>query len=73
MQFLCQRAVTGKFYENVVIKKLKKYNESRTRRAKTGMKYFQLLYDNTSAHKARIVTEYLDKVTVLQHARFLKI
>lgn len=73
MQFLYQRAVTCKIYENVVIKKLKKCNESRTRRAKTSMKYLQLLYDNTSAHKARTVTEYLDKVTVLEHARFLKI
>lgn len=35
------------------------------------MKYFRLLHDNAPAHKARIVTEYLEaeNVTVLPHPR----
>ena len=64
------KTVTGNFYKNVVIKKLKKYYESR--RPKTGMKYLRLLHNNAPAHKARIVTEYLEaeKVTVLPHPPF---
>ena len=36
---------------------------------KTGLKYVRLLHDNAPAHKARIVTEFLEseKVTLLPH------
>ena len=61
------RTVTGKFYKNVVLRKLKNYYKSR--RPKTGLKYVRLLHDNAPAHKARIVTDFLEseKVTVLLH------
>lgn len=61
------RTVTGKFYKNVVLRKLKKYYQKR--RPKTGLKYVRLLHDNAPAHKARIVTDFLEseKVTVLPH------
>ena len=61
------RTVTGKFYKNVVLRKLKNYYKSR--RPKTGLKYVRLLQDNAPAHKARIVTDFLEseKVTVLPH------
>ena len=63
------RTVTGKFYKNVVLRKLKNFYKSR--RPKTGLKYVRLLHDNAPAHKARIVTDYLEaeKVTctILPH------
>ena len=61
------KTVTGKFYKNVVLRKLKNYYNCR--RPKTGLKYVRVLYDNTPAHKARIVTDFLEseKVTVLPH------
>ena len=51
------RTVTGKFYKNVVLRKLKNYYKSC--RPKTGLKYVRLLHDNTPAHKAQIVTDFL--------------
>ena len=47
--------------------KLRNYYKSR--RPKTGLKYVRLLHDNAPAHKARIVTDFLEseKVTVLPH------
>ena len=59
--------VTGKFYRDKVLKKLKRYYSKR--RPKSGIKNIRLLYDNAPAHKARIVTEFLqqEKVTVLPH------
>ena len=61
------RTVTGKFYKNVVLRKLKNYYKSR--RPKTGLNYVRLLHDNASAHKARIVTDFFEseKVTDLPH------
>ena len=61
------RTVTGKFYENVVLRKLKTYYKSH--RSKTGLKYVWLLHDNASAQKARIVTDFLEseKLNVLPH------
>ena len=58
------RTVTGKFYKNVVLRKLKNYYKSR--RPKSGIKYVRLLHDNTATHKACIVTDFLEseKVTV---------
>ena len=65
------RRVTGKFYKNVVVRKLKNFYKSR--RPKTGIKYVRLLHDNTPAHKARNVTEFLEaeKVTILPHPPYL--
>ena len=48
------KTVTGKYYREVVLRKLKK-----RRRPQTGLKYLRLLHDNAPAHKARIVTEFL--------------
>ncbi len=64
--------MTGKFYKNVVLRKLKKYYQKR--RHKTGLKYVRLLHDNAPAHKARIVTDFLEseKVTVLPHPPYSK-
>ena len=64
------RTVTGKFYKNVVPRKMKTYY--RSRRPKTGLKYVRLLHDNAPAHKACIVTDFLEseKVTVLLHPPF---
>ena len=61
------RTVSGKFYKNVVLRKLKNYYKSR--RPKTGLKYVRLLHDNAPAHKARIVTDFFEseKVTDLPH------
>ena len=58
------RTVTGKFYKNIVLRKLKNYYK--IRRPKTGLKY---LHDNASAHKAYIMTDILEseKVTALPH------
>ena len=59
------RTVTGKFYKNAVLRKLKNYYKSR--RPKIGLKYVRLVHDTAPAHKARIVTEVFEseKVTVL--------
>ena len=64
------RTVTAKFYKNVVLRKLKKYYK--TRRPKTKHKHLRLLHDNAPAHKAHLVTEFLEseKVTVLPHPPF---
>lgn len=61
------KGVTGKFYRDKVLKKLKRYYSKR--RPKCGFQNIRLLHDNAPAHKARIVTEYLqqEKVTVLPH------
>ena len=65
------RTVTAKFYKNVVLRKLKKYYK--TRRPKEGLKHLRLLHDNAPAHKAHLVTEFLEseKVTILPHPPFL--
>jgi len=64
------KTVTGKYYRDVVLQKLKKCYKRR--RPQTGLKYLRLLHDNAPAHKARIVTEFLkaEKVTVLPHPAF---
>ena len=58
------KCVTGKFYRDKVLKKLKRYYSKR--RPKSGIKNIRLLHDNAPAHKAHIVTEFLqqEKVTV---------
>ena len=61
------KTVTGAFYNNVVFKKFKA--KFKRHRPKTGFKCLCLLHDNAPAHKARIVTEFLEpeKVNVLPH------
>ena len=64
------RTVTRAFYRNVFLKKLKAH--FKRRRPKTGLKYLHLLHDNAPAHKARIVTKFLEseKMNVLPHPPF---
>ena len=64
------RTVTAKFYKNVVLRKLKKYHK--ICHPKTWLKHLRLLHDNAPAHKAHLVTEFLEsaKVTVLPHPPF---
>ena len=52
------RTVTVPFYKNVVLIKLKA--PFKRRRPKTGLKYLRLLHDNAPAHKARIVTVFME-------------
>ena len=62
------KSITGKYYKDVVLKKLKKYQK---RRPATGFKHVRLLHDNAPAHTSAIVTAFLkkEKVTVLPHPR----
>lgn len=61
------RSVTGFFYKNVALKKVKKHFVKR--RPKTGLKGLKLLHDNAPCHRASIVTNFLkkEKVEVLPH------
>lgn len=61
------KCVTGRYYRDVVLKKLKKYYQKR--RTVTGFKHVRLLHDNAPAHTSQIVREFLksEKVTVLPH------
>ena len=55
------KSITGKYYKDVVLKKLKKYYQKR--RPAT----VRLLHDNAPAHTSAVVTAFLkkEKVTVL--------
>ena len=59
------KSITGKYYKDIVLKKLKKYYQKR--RPATGFKHVRLLHDNAPAHISAIVTAFLkkEKVTVL--------
>ena len=61
------KSITGKYYKDVVLKKLKKYYQKRC--PATGFKHFRLLHDNAPAHTSAIVTAFLkkEKVTVLPY------
>ena len=63
------KSITGKYYKDVVLKKLKKYYQKR--RPATGFKHVRLLHDNAPAHTSAIVTAFLkkEKGTVLPHPR----
>ena len=63
------KSITGKYYKDVVMKKLKKYYQKR--RPATCFKHVRLLHDNAPAHTSAIVTAFLkkEKVTVLPHPR----
>jgi hypothetical protein len=67
------KSITGKYFKDVVLKKLKKYYKKR--RPVTGSKHIRLLHDNAPAHTSAIVLAYLEKkekVTVLPHPRILQ-
>ena len=59
------KSITGKYYKDVVLKKLKKYYQKR--RPATDFKHVRLLHDNAPSHTSAIVTAFLkkEKVTVL--------
>ena len=61
------KSITGKYYKDVVLKKLKKYYQKRC--PATGFKHVPLLHGNAPAHTSTIVTAFLkkEKVTVLPH------
>ena len=61
------KSITGKYYKDVVLAKLKKYYQKR--RPATGFKHVRLLHDNAPAHTSALVTQFLkqEKVTVLPH------
>ena len=61
------KSITGRYYKDVVLKKLKKYYQKRC--PATGFKHVRLLHDNAPAHTSAIVTAFLkkEKVTVLPH------
>ena len=56
------KSITGKYYEDVVLKKLKKYYQKR--RPATGFKHVCHLHDNAPAHTSTIVTAFLKKEKV---------
>jgi histone-lysine N-methyltransferase SETMAR len=64
------RTVAGKYYRDVILRKLKK--NCKRRRPQTVLKYLRLLHDNASGHKARIVTDFFkaEEVTALPHPAF---
>ncbi|XP_060080781.1 histone-lysine N-methyltransferase SETMAR-like [Ylistrum balloti] len=59
------KSITGKYYKDVVLTKLKKYYKKR--RPATGFKHIRLVHDNAPTHTTAIVTAFLkkEKVTVL--------
>ena len=59
------KSITGKYYKDVVLKKLKKFYQKR--RSTTRFKHIRLLHDNAHAHTSAIVTAFLkkEKVTAL--------
>ena len=65
------RTVTGAFYKIIVLKKLKAHFKGF--RSKTGLKYLPLLHehDNASAHKAYIVTEFLESDSPFEAERWI--
>ena len=64
------KSITGKYYKDVVLKKLKKYYQKRC--PATGFKHVHLLHDNAPAHTSAIVAAFLKKetVTVLPHPTY---
>ena len=63
---LCH-TVTGRFYTNSVLKKVKEfYNKKRPSKGLSGV---HLLHDNASSHKCEVVESFLasEKVKVLNH------
>ena len=50
------KSITGKYYKDVVLKKLKKYYQKR--RPAIGFKHVRLLHDNAPAHTSAILTAF---------------
>ena len=50
------KSITGKYYKEVVLKKLNKFYQKR--RPATGFKHVRLLHDNVPAHTSAIVTAF---------------
>ena len=62
--------VTGRFYKNSVLKKVKEfYNKKRPSKGWSGI---HLLHDNASSHKCEVVKSFLasEKVKVLNHSPY---
>ena len=59
------KSITGKYYKNTVLKKLKKIYQKRHPTA--GFKPVHLLHDNAPAHSSAIVFLKKETVTVLPH------
>ena len=62
--------VTGQFYKNSVLKKVKKfYNKKQPSKGWSGV---HLLHDNASSHKCEVVKSFLasEKVKVLNHSPY---
>ena len=62
--------VTGRFYKNSVLKKVKEfYNKKRPSKGWSGV---HLLHDNASSHKCEVIKSYFgsEKVKVLNHPPF---
>ena len=61
------KSIIGKYYKELVLKKLKQFYQKR--RPVTGFKDIRLLHDNAAAHTSAIVLAFLKKenVTVLPH------
>ena len=61
------KSVTGRYYRDVVLKKLKKYYQKR--RPVSGFRHVRLLHDNAPSHTSELVKQFLksEKVTVLPH------
>ena len=57
-------SITGTFYKNNVLKKVKKYNVKR--RPKTGIRNICLIHDNAPAHKSKLVQDYLRVESIKQ-------
>ena len=53
------KSITGKYYKDVVLKKLKKYYQKR--RPATGFKHVRLLHDNAPGHTSAIVTAFFEE------------
>ena len=53
------KSITGKYYKDVVLKKLKKYYQKR--RPATGFKHVRLLHDNAPAHTSAVVTAFFEE------------
>jgi hypothetical protein len=62
------KSIIGKYYKDVILKKLKKYYKKR--RPVTGLKHILLLHGNAPAHTSAIVSAFLkkEKVTILPHS-----
>ena len=55
-------SITGKFYKNTVLNKIKKIYKKK--RPSVGLKGICLLHDNAPAHKSRVVVDFLSKQKV---------